>query len=153
MTQSLHDQSRKAVVLMVEDNLDHAFLAREAFEESAPDVELHHVSSGDHCMALLRRESPYQAAPRPDLILLDLHMPRMNGYEVMQQIRQDEALAALVVVVLTTSTEPADVNRLYRLGCNSYLEKPVSFQGFTETVKALSSYWFQRAILPTNSQA
>jgi two-component system, chemotaxis family, response regulator Rcp1 len=153
MTRSLHDQARKAVVLMVEDNLDHAFLVRAAFEESAPHVELHHVVSGDHCMAWLRREQPYQAASRPDLILLDLHMPRMNGYEVIQEIRKDETLAALVVVVLTTSTEPADVDLLYRLGCNSYLAKPYSFQGFIEMAKALSSYWFQWAVLPTNTQA
>lgn len=144
----LSHSSRPAVVLVVEDNLDHVFLMRESFLASRLRVDLHHVESGDQCMAFLRREAPYENAPRPDLILLDLHMPRMDGYEVMEEISQDEALRTLTVVVLTTSTALVDVNRMYALGCSSYLTKPVDFQGFTKVINQLTGYWFDLVILP-----
>jgi chemotaxis family two-component system response regulator Rcp1 len=146
--QTLSKQSRQAHVLLVEDNADHAFLAGEAFGEASHDVKLHHVNNGENCLAFLRRQAPYENAPRPDLILLDIHMPRMNGYEVMQAISGDAALADQVVVALTTSSEAIDVNRMYQLGCNSYLVKPSDFEAFTAAIRQLADYWFGLVVLP-----
>lgn len=149
MTQPLYQQGRQAIVLLVEDNADHAFLTREAFEEAPQKVNLQHVDNGEKCLAFLRRQAPYETAPRPDLILLDIHMPRMNGYEVMQAMAHDDALRSIPVVVLTTSSEPVDVNRMYQLGCNSYLAKPGDFGVFTAALEQLAGYWFCLALLPS----
>lgn len=148
MTRPVFQQGRSAVVLLAEDNMDHAFLMREAFEETGLRVELHQVESGDRCLAFLRRQPPYQDAPRPDLLLLDIHMPRMDGYEVMEEISRDPALRSLPVVVLSTSSERHDVRRMYSLGCASYLTKPVGFEAFAEAVRLLAAYWFGLVILP-----
>ena len=148
MNQPLAKMGREAVVLLVEDNLDHVFLTRESFDAAKLRVNLHHVESGDLCMAFLRRLPPYQDAPRPDLILLDLHMPRMDGFEVMAEIAKDEALRNLPVVVLTTSAESLDVSRMYGLRCSSYLTKPVDFESFTAAIRDLGNYWFNLVVLP-----
>lgn len=148
MLTPLAQQPRNAVVLMVEDNDDHAFLARESFDEARLRVELHHVTTGVKCMQFLRREAPYQNMPRPDLVLLDIHMPLMDGYEVMEAIAADPALKGLTVIVLTTSAEHVDVNRMYGLGCKSYMTKPVDFQTFTDNVRKLAGYWLDLVILP-----
>jgi two-component system, chemotaxis family, response regulator Rcp1 len=147
--QPLAAQAHRAVILMAEDNPDHVFLMREAFAEAKLHVDLHHVESGDLCLAFLRRLPPYENAPRPDLLLLDLHMPRMDGYEVMQEIAADPDLRLLTVIVLTTSATAADVDRMYALGCKSYLAKPVDFEGFAGMVKQLAGYWFELVILPS----
>jgi len=149
VTQPLSKQDREAVVLLVEDNADHAFLTREAFEDVQQRISLHHVDNGEKCLAFLRRQPPYDAAPRPDLILLDIHMPRMNGYEVMESLANDEKLRGIPVVVLTTSAEILDVNRMYQLGCSSYLAKPGDFDVFTAALQQLAGYWFNLVILPT----
>lgn len=149
MIQPLSKQGREAVVLLVEDNPDHAFLTQEAFEEAQQKVRLLHVDNGENCLAFLRRQPPYDSAPRPDLILLDIHMPRMNGFEVMEAIVKDDALRGIPVVVLTTSAESLDVNRMYKLGCNSYLVKPGDFDIFTAAIRQLAEYWFNLVLLPT----
>ena len=146
--QPLSGQARNAVVLMAEDNPDHVFLTRESFDAARLRVDLHHVETGDACMAFLRREPPYENAPRPDLILLDIHMPRMDGYEVMEEISKDEALRSLTVIVLTTSADLLDVNRMYALGCSSYMTKPVDFKTFSDAVRQMAGYWFDLVILP-----
>jgi len=147
--QPLAVQAHRAVILMAEDNLDHVFLMREAFTEAKLRVDLHHVESGDQCVAFLRRLPPYENAPRPDLLLLDLHMPRMDGYEVMQEISADPGLRSLTVIVLTTSATAADVDRMYALGCKSYVTKPIDFDGFAGMVRKLTGYWFDLVILPS----
>ena len=148
MIQPVVQRERDAIVLMVEDNADHVFLCRESFEDSRAKVDLHHVDSGDKCMAFLRREPPYADAPRPDVVLLDIHMPRMDGYQVMEAISQDPALKSLTVVILTTSSELLDVNRMYALGCSSYITKPVDFSRFAAMVQNLTGYWFKLVVLP-----
>lgn len=140
-------QGRQAVVLLVEDNADHAFLTQEAFEEYGQKVNLVHVDNGEKCLAFLRRQAPYESALRPDLILLDIHMPRMNGFEVMEAIASDEALCGIAVVVLTTSAERLDVQRLYQLGCRSYLPKPVDYEVFSAAIGQLANYWFGLVVL------
>jgi len=149
--QPLAAQAHRAVILMAEDNLDHVFLVREAFAEAKLHVDLHHVESGDQCMAFLRRVPPYENAPRPDLLLLDLHMPRMDGYEVMREISADPQLRSLTVIVLTTSATAPDVDRMYALGCKSYLTKPIDFDGFAAMIKQLTGYWFELVILPSST--
>jgi len=144
---TVFQQGRPGVVLLVEDNADHAFLAQEAFEDSSQKINLQHVDNGEKCLAFLRRQPPYEFAPRPDLILLDIHMPRMNGFEVMEEIACDESLRGIAVVVLTTSTEPQEVQRMYQLACKSYLVKPVDFGVFSAAIKQLVRYWFGLVLL------
>ncbi len=142
-------QARPAVILMVEDNEDHVFLARESFLSAKLAVDFEHVDSGEKCLAFLRKEPPWQNAPTPDLILLDIHMPRMDGYEVMEHIAADPQLRHFTVIVLTSSSDMSEVNRMYALGCKSYLNKPVTFEGFTELIRRLAGYWLDLVILPT----
>ena len=99
-------------------------------------------------MLFLRKSAPYEDAPTPDLILLDMHMPRMNGIEVLKAIGQDEKLRHIPVVVLTTSDAPSDVQAAYALRCSSYIVKPVGFEAFARTIEALCSYWLKIAVLP-----
>jgi len=146
--QPISRRSRNAVVLMAEDNEDHAFLARESFIEARLRADLHVVSDGVECMAFLRRGPPYENAPRPDLLLLDLHMPKMGGFEVMEEIMKDESLRHLTVLALTTSADSIDVKRMYSLGCRSYLIKPVEFDAFTAAIRQLTGYWFELVVLP-----
>ncbi len=141
---------RPARVLLVEDNDDHAFLANEAFASSRLLVDLHHVDNGVKCMQFLRREAPYQRVWRPDLVLLDIHMPLMDGFEVITAVRADPQLKNLPVVVMSTSGEDQGVRRMYELGCNSYVTKPVGFEGFVGVVRQLSGYWLQLVVLPRN---
>jgi len=141
--------SRPAEILLVEDNEDDVFLTRMAFEQAKLIVNLHHVDDGEKCMAFLRKQPPYADAPTPDLILLDLNLPVMDGREVLAEIVKDEALKHLAVVVLTTSYEAEDIATMYKLRCNSYITKPVDFEKFVDAVRKLQDYWFTVVILPT----
>ncbi|HTT41374.1 MAG TPA: response regulator [Burkholderiales bacterium] len=143
--------SRPAEILLVEDNEDDVFLTRMAFEQAKLIVNLHHVDDGEKCMAFLRKQPPYADAPTPDLILLDLNLPVMDGREVLAEIVKDEALKHLAVVVLTTSYEAEDIATMYKLRCNSYITKPVDFEKFVDAVRKLQDYWFTVVILPTVS--
>ena len=133
--------SRVAEILLVEDNDDDVFLTREAFEAASLRVSLHHVNNGEKCMRFLRKQGEYADAPSPDLILLDMHMPVMDGYEVMTEIVKDDKLRHLPVVVLTTSYEAADIQKMYGLRCNSYITKPVDFDSFVKAIGQLAGYW------------
>lgn len=140
--------ARFAEVLLVEDNEDDVLFTRESFRRSKLAVNLHHVEDGVECMAFLRKEGAYADAPTPDLILLDLNMPRMDGREVLAAITQDEALHHLPVVILTTSKDEGDILLMYELRCNSYMVKPVDFDQFMDLVKTMNDYWFTVAVLP-----
>ncbi len=148
MVQPLSMQGREAVVLLVEDNQDHVFLTRASFEEAKLQVDMQHVDDGVKCLAFLRKQPPYENAPTPDLILLDVHMPRMDGYEVLDAIGKDEALKGLPVIVLTTSAEAADIERMYDLRCSSYIIKPLDFESFTQAVRQLAGYWLNLVVVP-----
>jgi len=104
-------------------------------------------------MAFLHKEGQYAGVPTPDLILLDLNMPRMNGHEVLQAISQDDGLRHLPVVVLTTSDAEKDVLSSYQLRCSSYIVKPVDFDNFAKAVQSLTDYWFTLVVLPTEELA
>ncbi len=138
---------RRAEVLLVEDNQDDVFFTREAFD--LLPVNLHHVDNGVKCMQFLRKQSVYQDVPSPDLILLDMHMPLMNGHDVLKAMVADENLCHIPVVVLTTSHEAEDILKMYKLRCNAYITKPVSFENFTKAIAQLSDHWFKLTILPS----
>lgn len=140
--------SRFAEILLVEDNEDDVFLTREAFDAASLRVHLHHVDNGVKCLQFLRKEGPYADVPTPDLILLDMHMPVMDGYEVLSEIVKDEKLKHLPVVVLTTSYEAADIQKMYGLRCNSYIAKPVDFDNFVKAIGQLAGYWLTVVVVP-----
>jgi len=135
-------------ILLVDDNEDDVFLTREAFSAANFLVNLHHVDNGEKCMAFLRKKPPYADAPTPDVILLDLNMPIMDGREVLAAIIKDEALKHLAVVILTTSSAEADILEMYRLRCSSYIIKPVGFKNFVEVVRKLGNYWLTMVVMP-----
>jgi CheY-like chemotaxis protein len=141
--------SRPLEVLLVEDNEDDVVLTKLAFDRAGAPVRLHHVGNGTAAMQFLRRQPPHADAPAPDLVLLDLNMPVMDGRAVLAQVRADEALRQLPVVVLTTSAREEDVKQCWRLGCSGYVVKPVDLAEFFEVVRAISTYWCSVIRLPT----
>jgi CheY-like chemotaxis protein len=141
-------KSRVAEILLVEDNEDDVFLTREAFDAAKLRVNLHHVDNGEKCLQFLRREGVYADVPAPDLILLDMHMPVMDGYEVLAEIVRDEHLRHFPVVVLTTSYEAADIRKMYGLRCSSYITKPVDFENFVGMISQLAGYWLTVVVVP-----
>lgn len=140
--------SRIAEILLVEDNEDDVFLTREAFEAASLKVNLSHVDNGEKCLQYLRKQGPYSLASTPDLILLDMHMPLMDGYEVLSEIVKDDRLKHLPVVVLTTSHEAGDIHKMYGLRCSSYITKPVNFENFVKVIGELAGYWLTVVVTP-----
>lgn len=141
--------SRPAEILLVEDNENDVILTQEGFKRSKLLVHLHHVKNGEECMAFLRKQGEYADVPTPDLILLDLNMPRMDGREVLAELVADENLRHLPVVILTTSSEDREVLRMYKLRCSSYIVKPVDFEQFLRVIRSVSEYWFTVVVLPS----
>jgi CheY-like chemotaxis protein len=139
---------RYAEILLVEDNLDDVELTREGFKRSMLAVHLHHVENGEDCLSFLRKAGRFADAPTPDLILLDLNMPVMSGYEVMRHISDDPALNHFPVIVLTSSADESDVLTMYKLRCSSYIVKPVDFTKFAHAVADIGRYWFTVVVLP-----
>ena len=141
-------ESRIAEILLVDDNEDDVYLTREAFDAASLRVHLHHVDNGEKCLQFLRKQGPYANVPSPDLILLDMHMPVMDGHEVLKEIVKDDKLRHLPVVVLTTSYEAADIQKMYGLRCSSYITKPVDFDNFVNSVGQLAGYWLTVVVTP-----
>ena len=147
---TLPSQSRPAEILLVDDSSIDFKLTKKAFERERLIVNLHHVENGEECLAFLRKQGKYSGAPTPDLILLDINMPVMDGHEVLAQLVQDENLKHLPVVVLTSSEDERDVLMMYKLRCNAYLTKPVDALKFQEVVKLLNAFWLTVVVLPPN---
>ena len=138
-----------ARVLLAEDNSDHAFFTTRAFQEAHPgELQMHTVTDGEQVLAYLRREGDYADAPRPHLVVLDLRMPKKSGLEVLEEMRNDEVLSRIPVVVLSSSDRVEDVSESYALGANSYVTKPASLAGLREGVSELARYWIDVASLP-----
>lgn len=136
-------------ILLVEDDLADAHLVRTAIRECKLHCELHHAVDGVEAFAFLRREGDrYRNMPRPDLILLDLNMPRMNGREFLTAIKADNNLASIPVAVLTTSGVERDVEMAYKLGASGFVTKPVDMLQFIEAMRQLLNYWLKLARLP-----
>jgi two-component system, chemotaxis family, response regulator Rcp1 len=138
-------------VLLVEDSLGDMRLAIEAFQEANKSVKVRLVRDGLAAMAYLRREGKYADAPRPELILLDLNLPKMGGREVLAQIKTDESLKTIPTIVLTTSAAPEDIQECEKLEANSYFRKPVGFEKYDELVRSISTCWLESATLPRQS--
>jgi two-component system response regulator len=136
-------------VLMVEDSPTDAELTLEALEDAKVKVNLHVVTDGVMAMDFLKRRGDYADAPRPDLVLLDLNLPKKDGREVLEEMREDPALAIIPVVILTTSEDENDVRRAYQARANCYVTKPVDFDRFIEVVRMIDSFWFTVVKLPT----
>jgi CheY-like chemotaxis protein len=137
-------------VLLVEDSPGDVRLTQEAFREANVTIKLHVALDGVEAMAFLRREGDHADAPRPDLILLDLNLPRMDGREVMALIKRDDNLRSIPTVILTTSEAEADIVKSYDLQANCYLSKPVQLDSFVGLVKSISDFWLTTAKLPQN---
>lgn len=138
-----------AEILLVEDSPADITLVEEIFEESRISSRLHVVQDGQAAIDHLRRAAGYEAAVRPDLILLDLNLPKMGGAEVLVEIKNDPALRRIPVVMLTTSDEEADVLRSYDQHANSYVIKPIGYEQFMQVVRTLEDFWFSTVRLPS----
>lgn len=141
-------KGRPAQILLVEDNADDVELTREAFKMAKLAVDLHHAKDGEQCMAFIRKQGQYADAPTPDIIMLDLNMPRMDGREVLTEISKDENLCHLPVVILTTSQEEQEILKMYKLRCSSYIVKPVDLLQFVRVIQTFSDYWLALVVLP-----
>ncbi|MGB2711009.1 MAG: response regulator [Conexibacter sp.] len=137
-------------VLLVEDDPGDTLMIREAFTDNKVHNTLSCVTDGVQAMRFLRREGEFAQAPRPDLILLDLNLPRMDGRQVLAQIKGDEELCSIPVVVLTTSAAEEDVLRSYQLHANAYVTKPVDFKRFIEVVRQIDDFFVTVVKLPPN---
>ena len=139
---------RDIEILMVEDNEGDARLAREALRDGRIRNALHHVWDGEEALAFLRRRGEYADAPRPDLILLDLDLPRMDGGEVLSAIKEGDEFKRIPVVILTTSSADADILRSYNRHANCYITKPINMVEFLKVVTAIQDFWLTIVTLP-----
>ncbi|HEY4739177.1 MAG: response regulator [Candidatus Acidiferrales bacterium] len=135
-------------VLLVEDSPGDVRLTKEAFRETNMDIRLHVASDGLEAMAFLRQKGDHVNAPRPDLILLDLNLPKMDGRQVLAQIKEDASLKTIPTVILTTSESEADIVKSYQLQANCYLSKPVQLDAFENIVKSINDFWLTKVKLP-----
>ncbi len=139
---------RPAEILLVDDSDVDVKLTRKAFEREKLVVNLHRVENGEECLAFLRKQSKYSSVPTPDLILLDINMPVMDGHELLAKLLKDDELRHLPVVVLTSSEDERDVLKMYKLRCNAYLVKPVDANKFQEMIKLINAFWLTVVVLP-----
>ena len=146
-------EGRPIEILLVEDSPSDTELTVEALRDFKVRNHVSIVEDGVQAMQFLRRQDPYADAPRPDLIMLDLNLPRKDGREVLADIKADDQLKTIPIVVLTTSHAEQDVLRAYQLNANCYITKPVDFDQFLEVVRAIESFWLCVVTLPTGSTA
>ncbi len=139
---------RPIEVLVVEDNPADARLTREALDESEGEHRVHLVEDGQDALDFLHQRGEHEAAPRPDLVLLDLNLPRLPGRDVLERVKTDEDLAEIPVVVLSTSDHPDDIRRCYELHASAYVTKPVGLEPFVERVGKIGEYWTRVAHTP-----
>jgi CheY-like chemotaxis protein len=142
-------RSRPMEVLLAEDNDNDVELTRQGFKRTKLLLNLRRVRNGEECLAFLRKQGQYIDAPTPDLVLLDLNMPKIDGRQVLAEMVADETLKSLPVVILTTSEEDGEILKLYKLRCSSCIVKPVDFEQFLRVVRSITEYWFTVVVLPT----
>ncbi len=135
-------------VLLIEDSPGDVRLTQEAFRSANPTIHLHVASDGAEAMAFLKHQGAHSEAPRPDLILLDLNLPKVDGREVLAQIKKDEGLKTIPTIILTTSDAEVDIAKSYQLQANCYLNKPVQLDQFENLVKSINAFWLVDAKLP-----
>jgi two-component system, chemotaxis family, response regulator Rcp1 len=148
MMKSIGTDAKPMEVLLVEDSSGDVRLTREAFKDAKVLINLHVASDGTEAMDFLKREGGHANAPRPDLILLDLNLPKKDGREVLGEIKESPTLKSIPVVILTTSASDADILRSYLLHANCYITKPVDLKGFLNVVKSIDNFWLSVVKLP-----
>ncbi|MBN1523276.1 MAG: response regulator [Spirochaetales bacterium] len=147
----MDDQKKAIVILVADDDADDRLLIKEAFEEARLLNPIHFVEDGEELFDYLKRRKKYtdmRDKPMPGLLLLDLNMPKKNGFEALKEIKSDESLRQLPIVVFTTSKIEEDIYRSYNLGVNSFITKPVTFQSLVSVMETLAHYWFEIVELP-----
>lgn len=147
------ENSMPVQVLLVEDSPGDVRLTQEAFRDANPSISLHVACDGVEAMAFLLREGVHAQAPRPDLILLDLNLPKMDGREVLAHIKENASLKTIPTVILTTSDAEADIVKSYQLQANCYLSKPVQLEAFENLVKSINDFWLTRVKLLPQEQS
>jgi CheY-like chemotaxis protein len=148
MSESPGTQSGAIEVLLVEDSPGDVRLTREALKDAKVHISLHIATDGIEAMAFLERTGSHVNAPRPDLILLDLNLPKKDGREVLKEIKESPSLRTIPVVILTTSSSDADVLQSYQLHANCYISKPVDLDGFLKVVQSIDNFWLSVVKLP-----
>lgn len=142
-------RKRPVHILLIEDNPGDVRLTQEAFKEGQMDITMSVVMDGVEAVKFLKQEDEYAESPVPDLILLDLNLPKMDGREVLEVIKSSEALKRIPVVVLTTSNAEQDILKSYNLHVNCYINKPVDFDKFFDIIQKIEDFWLSTAVLPT----
>jgi len=148
--------AKTPVILMADDDADDRLLAKDALDECGPPIDLRFVENGEELLDYLLRRGNHASAehaPRPNLILLDLNMPRKDGREALQEIKHHPELRRIPVVMFTTSSADIDIDRIYDLGANSFITKPVTFEELVKVMRSLGDYWFQVVELPVRPGA
>ncbi len=153
MMESIGTDAAAIEVLLVEDSAGDVRLTREAFKDAKVHINLNVVSDGVEAMAFLGREGNHANAPRPDLILLDLNLPKKDGREVLSELKESPALKSIPVVILTTSASEADIQGSYRHHANCYITKPVDLEGFLKVVKSIDGFWLSVVKLPREGRS
>lgn len=149
---TLEQQHRPARVLLVEDNYGDVLLTKRAFSKARHVNELSVVESGEQALAFLRREGEYANKLLPDLILLDLNLPKLSGQDVLQEIKSDPRLKRIPVIILSSSQAEQDVVKSYELHANGYVVKPVSSENFQQAVSKLEQFWFALVVIPNSDE-
>lgn len=135
-------------ILLVEDNPDDVMIAKRAFKKSQIHNKIYVTEDGEDAIQFLRKQGNYKDVPRAGLVILDLNMPKVNGFEVLKTIKSDEKLKTIPIIVLTSSSRHEDIELAYKLGANSFIVKPASFEDFIEAVMEIKRYWLTLSKLP-----
>ena len=150
-TTTIKDNNKPSVIVMAEDDLDDRLLVKDALAETNWEADLRFVDNGEEMMDYLSHTGKYadgSSAPRPSLILLDLNMPRKDGREVLREMKNRSDLKRIPVVILTTSKADTDIEKMYELGANSFISKPIEFEALVKLMRVLAQYWLQTVELP-----
>ncbi len=145
---SLKNMIQQTPILLVEDNDDDVLITRRALKKGQIKNKLFVTHDGEEALRFLKNENEFEDKPKPGLILLDLNMPKLDGFGVLEYVKRDENLKSIPVIILTTSKRDADIGRAYDLGCNSYIVKPVNFEKFIGTVVKIRDYWLVISKIP-----
>ena len=143
--------TKQTMVLVAEDDADDRLLIQKAFTKSWNGGRIVYVEDGEELLKYLKRQTPYDnemVYPHPQIVLLDLNMPKKDGRQALKEIKADKDLCKIPVIVFTTSRQPDDIEHMYKLGSNSYITKPSSFEGLLTVAKEIETYWFQTVELP-----
>jgi CheY-like chemotaxis protein len=137
-------------ILLVDDSPDDIMIAKRAIKECDIRNKVYVTYDGDEAIQFLRKEGNYKDVPTLGLVILDLNMPKVDGFEVLETIKGDDKLKSIPIIVLTSSSRPEDIERAYQLGCNSFIVKPLSFEDFIEAMMEIKRYWLDLSKLPYN---